>query len=153
MENNPAFRTKHVLVAPSPVLLICRRAISLAFHDATFCRQGFPTPMAEEALAWILDRLDWTLVKRPDGTFPIPPPEIRAELVLSFEACCRWLGEDPDEVRAQGLSRSGVDYANNIKGIPHVLAIRREAHDRWLRSQKQDYQEPRQAVAGCVAIP
>ena len=82
-----------------PTLLLARRMIEQAFNDAVQCgSNGQPTERARDAWAWISAKTDWTIDRGP-----IPPKGIRDEFYLSFEWCCRWLSEDPDVIRAQGL--------------------------------------------------
>ena len=96
-QQNPrtAFSKDH----PSPTLLIARRMIDQAFHDALQQRQGNPTQIATDARDWLAARTDWTL-----HAGVIPPPDLRPEFYGTFEWACRCLGENPDQVRARGLA-------------------------------------------------
>jgi hypothetical protein len=106
-----------------PALLFARRLVEIAFHDALQCgSDGRPTERALEAWAWLTDRLDWTLHRHKP-----PPEEIRSEFYGSFEWCCRWLGESPDQVRGAGLPdiRARVFIArqrprDSIRGLPDI---------------------------------
>ena len=80
-------------------LWLCRKLIESAFVDAVRTRAGVLTPEAIDAEEWIHAKTDWTL-RRP---VVIPDEETRAEFPGSFEWACRWLGEHPDHVRANGL--------------------------------------------------
>ncbi|MGB8782720.1 MAG: hypothetical protein WCD02_06360 [Terriglobales bacterium] len=107
----------------SPVLLLCRRLIELSFHDACQVRQGRPTALALESWEWLTARTDWTLY----GT-AAPPPELRAGNFLSFENCCRWLGENPARVREQGL-KPCANFTDRqtrrewVQGLPDVKRV------------------------------
>ncbi len=94
--------------AVHPVVMLYRRQIDWAFHDAQLRRNGELTPLAQEALDWISARTDWTRIpieKRMKAWgAPAPPPEIRSELYDSFDFACSVIGEDPDVVRTNGLS-------------------------------------------------
>jgi hypothetical protein len=75
-----------------PGLLFLRKMIDDAFHIA----RGRHMEAAAEARKWINEPTDWTLHKEltPD----------HAKYYGSFEWCCHWFGENPDQVRAEGLS-------------------------------------------------
>src|SRR5215469_291247 len=96
----PTYRTEEPdRPSVSPVLALCRAMVTGAFRDAIQCADGEPTPTAIEAVQWISARTDWTHVPG----CPIPPEEVRREFYGTFEWCCAWLGEDPDQVRQRGL--------------------------------------------------
>ena len=108
-----------------PTLLLARRMIEGAFHDALQVgRDGRPTLVALEAFEWLAAKTDWTRRKLSP-----PPPELRQQFLGSFEWCATWLGEDPDRVREQGLaptylvgSSQGREnwHGERVRGLPDV---------------------------------
>jgi hypothetical protein len=100
-----------------PTQLLCRRMIEQAFHDALRCgSDGQPTESARDALMWLAAKTDWTIEHGP-----IPPKGIRAEFYLSFEWCCRWLGESPSTIREQGL-----------RPPPAMVLVKRQRAREWV---------------------
>ena len=109
----------------SATLLIARRLIEQGFHDALAVgRDGRPTESALESWEWLTARTDWTRHNRA-----IPPPELRQQFYGSFEWCCRWLDEDPERIRTQGLTPThGIGSSQGretwsgerIQGLPDV---------------------------------
>src|SRR5919108_4384109 len=105
----------------NPILLLYRRAIEQAFLDAKECKDGEPTELAKESIQWLTAKLDWTRWRNSDGSVRIPPPEIRGELVLTFDHCCRVLEWNPDEIRAHGLPRRPSVHGNH-DGLDSIFA-------------------------------
>ncbi len=120
---------RHEMQSGSPRLpgmatqLFCRRLIETAFHDAIQTdSRGRPTERALESWQWLSARTDWTL----GGKEP-PPPDVREEFFGTFEWACRWLGENPDMVRARGLPPHGaLVFVNHqrrrdwVHGLPDI---------------------------------
>lgn len=131
----PPLRSARVDMSECPALLNPRKAIELAFKDAKLCRFGAPTPVALEAIDWIMSRTDWTklnIAHREDiWSVPPPPLAIRKEFSGTFEWCCQWLDEDPNEVRKIGLSHMRMFNDNTTAG--GVSAI----WDSWLLARKE----------------
>jgi hypothetical protein len=110
-----------------PLLLLARRLVESAFHDAVRTRDGRPTEEARLAREWLESDLDWTR----KGV--VPPPELRRQYPGSFQWCCRWLSLDPQEVREHGLpqttcaDRSMSEHWQRTRGMQCVYAVWREA--------------------------
>ncbi|MGO9517368.1 MAG: hypothetical protein ACLPND_10020 [Candidatus Korobacteraceae bacterium] len=107
----------------SPTLLICRRMVEQALHDACQVRQGRPTELALESWEWLTAKTDWTL-----HGGPAPPAELREGFYGSFEWACRWLGENPARVREQGLQpcanfNDGQTRREWVQGLPDVKRV------------------------------
>ena len=110
----------------SPVLLLARRMIDQAFHDATAVgRDGLPTERALESFEWLSARTDWTI-----GAHSAPPAELREEFFGTFEWACRWLGEKPDRVREQGLQPSPTFLGSRRSRINWVRGMT-DVKRRW----------------------
>jgi hypothetical protein len=92
------YRTADSRTYADPTLLFCRRMIDQAFHDALNPRGD----IAGEARSWLAARTDWTLRKTAEP----PPREVREEFAGTFEWACRILQENPQDVRANGLTRT-----------------------------------------------
>jgi len=123
------FSTEPAAPHPSPLLLLCRALIENAFADAVRCAQGKPTAEALEALEWIESRTDWTRRKNHkiatgDGSLPIPSEDARKEFPGTFDWCCRWLNEDPDDVRQRGLPHPVVRDLQPGHGIRAYAPMR-----------------------------
>jgi hypothetical protein len=108
----------------NPLLLLARRAIEEAFEAARKFQDGEPTEDAVDALRWIEDRLDWTRLRRSDGTVPIPPRHLHVDFVLSFDWCCRLLELDPAKIRENGLPRSPRYIEHSTQGgLPRIYRM------------------------------
>jgi hypothetical protein len=119
-------------LTPHPELLFPRRLIVTAFEEAKRTRNGRPTEEAREALAWIQERTDWTLIplerRMKEWGAPCPPPEVWCELYGSFEWACNQLGEDPEEVRRNGMPYTkGYAWCGGTGGVAQILAVWEEA--------------------------
>jgi hypothetical protein len=151
---------------PCATLLLCRRLVESALWDAAQMCDGKPTQVALDAEEWINQRTDWTLRK----PVVIPDAATRALFPGTFEWCCRWLGEDPDHVRVNGLPpliarivsnhshrpmvsrrrrEGGRHGQKHLRGMPDVYAIReRKTTTTYTRHRQR--QEPVQASAASV---
>jgi hypothetical protein len=136
-----------------PVLLLARRAVEEAWECAKkrFI-DGEPSDEAVEALTWILDDLDWTRLRRADGSVPIPPREMWGELYFSFDWCCRLLEIDPAVVREEGLPSSRLYHENpTVGGVSAVYAVWAEQRSAWLRKQSEQNLAPEVPLASTFA--
>lgn len=117
-------RTAFVKNHSSPTLLIARRMIEQAFHDSRLKRNGVPTESALEAQEWLNARTDWTI-----HGGEAPPPELRQEFPGTFDWACRWLGENPEQIRGQGGVIAAQRYGTPRRGsvVNSVIAQRLEA--------------------------
>jgi len=117
----PALQTEEPPERACPTLLLCRRMIVAAFHDALEVDwQGLPTERGREAVEWITARADWCYWKKPT-----PPPELREEFWGSFEWACRWLGIDPETTRRDGPAREhgNVQMGTSFNDFAHVAGV------------------------------
>jgi len=141
-----------------PVLLLARRAVEEAWECAKKKFQnGEPSDDAVEALTWILEDLDWTRLRRADGSVPIPPREMWGELYFSFDWCCRLLEIDPAVVREVGLPTSRLYHENpTVGGLAAVYENWATQRAAWLRKQTEEnltLEVPLPAEARAVPLP
>lgn len=135
----------------NPLLLMLRLTLELALRDALRTHQGRPTSEALDAVTWIVARTDWT---RRRG--PIPPEEIRGEIIFSFEWCCSLLDLSAQEIRQRGIRRlSGMNHRSDVwlPGLPGIRAhwaeAKREYEARMARAQ-QPLEQRKEATAASL---
>ena len=119
-------RTARVVTTVCPTLWGIRWLIHQAFSDALERVNGRPTQDAIYARRWIDAKTDWTL-----RHLPPPPEDVRAEFPGTFEWCCRWLGENPDDVRKHGLSPV-CEGRPEVVGIDEVLKAWEETREQFI---------------------
>lgn len=151
----PAIRPGHIASEPGPnhpcpTLLFARRAIEQAFWDACQTRNGMPTETAHEALAWIEARTDWT-------HYGMQPPEdesVRRELWGQFDWCCRWLGEDPNQVRSVGLPRPArPQCAQERHSLRRHVAGLSAVHEARKRARLAQQRKLEQQISTAATLP
>jgi hypothetical protein len=85
----------------------------------------------------IEEDLDWTRLKRPDGSAPIPPQDIQCEFFLSFSGCCRPLETTSEVVREVGLPTTRLFHENpTVGGLAAIHQSWDEQRSAWLAKQE-----------------
>jgi hypothetical protein len=119
-------------------LLICRRMIESAVHDAKEAFRGEPTAQAKIARAWIDQRIG-----KPDRELYSSNPEYRAAyqegFYLSFEWCCQWLNHterETEEIRQQKLSEIDELIMSRWLATRRRIQMSKQARTKLLYARK-----------------
>jgi hypothetical protein len=101
--SRPILSEKTVDERVNPTLLVCRRIIDAAVHDAKETLLGEPTDDAMLARAWLEEKIG-PPVKKLYQYNPAYKSAYKLAYYMSFEWCCHWLNytiESTEEYRKQ----------------------------------------------------